>query len=85
MNTQCPRPHGLSELSSVSFSPLPTPSSSKSGSGSGTLGPYLLTTALDGTAKLWQILQAKKSEHGKLSHPISSLPIVSTKMSNIIT
>ncbi|KAI9638599.1 WD40-repeat-containing domain protein [Dioszegia hungarica] len=57
VNTQFPRPHGITEISSLAFSPLNTPTSPAL--------PYLLSTAIDGTAKLWQVRQSKKSEHGK--------------------
>lgn len=68
VNTQYPRPHGVSEISSITFSQIPsfsdTYSSSKpSPSSSG--NPYLLTTGNDGTAKIWNVRQAKNTEHGE--------------------
>ncbi|KIR96746.1 NET1-associated nuclear protein 1 (U3 small nucleolar RNA-associated protein 17) [Cryptococcus deuterogattii 2001/935-1] len=66
VNTQFPRPHGTSSISSVTFSPVlsATGTSSKSIS---TPNPYLLTTSNDGVAKIWQVRQSKRSEQGKVT------------------
>ncbi|KAK8869934.1 hypothetical protein IAR55_000502 [Kwoniella newhampshirensis] len=66
VNTQFPRPHGTSNVSSVTFSPNPISSSTLSKASSFT-NPYLLTTSVDGVAKVWQVRQSKKSEQGKVS------------------
>lgn len=59
VNTQFPKPHGFSEITNLAFSPLNTETSPAL--------PYLLTAATDGSARLWHVRQAKKSEHGKSS------------------
>lgn len=56
VNTQFPRPHGTSDITSIAFS-------SAMAGVAGT--PYLITSATDGSAKLWQVRQARKSEHGE--------------------
>ncbi|WVO12741.1 hypothetical protein L204_100349 [Cryptococcus depauperatus] len=65
VNTQYPKPHCTSNLSSLIFSPLRTMSGIPK---SNFLpNPYLLTTSTDGIAKLWHVKQLKKNGQGKAS------------------
>ncbi|WVQ78204.1 hypothetical protein IAT38_000287 [Cryptococcus sp. DSM 104549] len=66
VNTQFPRPHSISDVTSVTFSPIPAPTSTSSKAALAP-NPYLLTTSANGVAKLWHVRQAKKSEQGKVS------------------
>ncbi|WVR05059.1 hypothetical protein IAU60_002071 [Kwoniella sp. DSM 27419] len=66
VNTQFPRPHGTNNVTSVVFSPVPEPVSDSS-TGSPVAMPYLLTASADGTAKLWNVRQSRKSQQGKVS------------------
>lgn len=66
VNTQFPRPHGTSDISSVTFSPTPSAPGTSSNPVS-TPDPYLLTTSTDGVAKIWHVRQSGKSEQGKQS------------------
>ncbi|WVQ70239.1 uncharacterized protein L199_008465 [Kwoniella botswanensis] len=66
VNTQFPRPHGSSNVTSVVFSPISQPSSTSSNS-SILPTPYLLTASSDGVAKIWQVRQSKKSQNGKVA------------------
>jgi NET1-associated nuclear protein 1 (U3 small nucleolar RNA-associated protein 17) len=66
INTLFPRPHGTSDVSSISFSAPPASISSTPISlASAIAAPYLLTTGVDGSVKLWQAREAKKSEQGE--------------------
>ncbi|KAK4689971.1 NET1-associated nuclear protein 1 (U3 small nucleolar RNA-associated protein 17), partial [Tremellales sp. Uapishka_1] len=88
VNTQFPRPHAASDISTITFSPLPksTPSPSR---GVALPTPYLLTTSIDGTAKIWQVRQAKKSDHVfwamRSSFNYRNLPIYSAAFSSDAT
>ncbi|OWZ80139.1 NET1-associated nuclear protein 1 (U3 small nucleolar RNA-associated protein 17) [Cryptococcus neoformans Tu401-1] len=66
VNTQFPRPHGTSDISSVIFSPTPSVPGASSHSVSAP-NPYLLTTSNDGVARIWRVRQSRKSEQGKVS------------------
>nr|XP_018263992.1 uncharacterized protein I303_03870 [Kwoniella dejecticola CBS 10117]OBR86150.1 hypothetical protein I303_03870 [Kwoniella dejecticola CBS 10117] len=61
VNTQFPRAHGLSPLTSVVFSPIQQGSDTSS-SESSFAHPCLLTASADGVAKIWQIRQSKVSQ-----------------------
>jgi NET1-associated nuclear protein 1 (U3 small nucleolar RNA-associated protein 17) len=65
VNSQFPGPHDLAKISSIAFSPVPMTSVPSTVSAPNY--PYLLTTAKDGTAKIWQVRQARKSEHGEFT------------------
>ncbi|WWC85348.1 uncharacterized protein L201_000211 [Kwoniella dendrophila CBS 6074] len=67
VNTQFPRPHGMSPIVSTAFSPLPQPTSTSSDT-SVVPTPYLLTASTDGTAKIWHVRQLKRSQQGKFAN-----------------
>lgn len=53
INTQYPRPHGADNITALAFGPSGTE-------------PFALTASSNGTVKIWQVRQAKRSEQGKL-------------------
>lgn len=68
VNTQSPRPHGISDITTIAFSPIPSAASASSTSSTSQANPYFLTTSIDGTAKIWHVRQAKNTEHGEFSY-----------------
>lgn len=52
INTQYPRPHETDDITALSFGTLDDQ-------------PYALTAGAHGTVKVWQVRQARKSEHGE--------------------
>ena len=75
--TQIPRPHGPCDLSTVTFSPLARRGAT---SASPRLSTLLVTTAVDGTAKVWQVRQAKKGDDGELFPSCRSSSLSCLKM-----
>ncbi|ORY22761.1 hypothetical protein BCR39DRAFT_550862 [Naematelia encephala] len=76
INTQLPRPHGAEDVTSLVFS-SPVASASVAG---GAAMPYLLTSASDGSVKIWHIRAVKKAEEGMSefpSHLISAFVAIS--------
>lgn len=61
MSTQFPKPHGVADITKVSFSPAPA----SEGSSTSAAQPYILTASADGAAKLWQVRQVKKTDQGE--------------------
>lgn len=55
VNTQYPRPHGNDNVTTLAFGPSGTE-------------PYSLTASINGTVKIWQVRQAKRSEQGESTH-----------------
>jgi len=65
VSTQFPKPHGTADITKVAFSPAPA----SEGSSTTAAQPYLLTASADGTAKLWQVRQVKKTDQGEFNLP----------------
>lgn len=83
LNTQHPQPHGASPITHVVFGPVPVASQAPRAPKP---NPLALTVAADGTAKLWQVRQAKKSDQGESSCSTSLIPACPPlRMKNLIT
>ncbi|WVW83264.1 hypothetical protein I302_105283 [Kwoniella bestiolae CBS 10118] len=72
VNTQFPRPHGTSPITSVIFSPIAQPFGTSSNN-SILPTPYLLTASADGMAKIWQVRQSKNVQTGKVASSQSAI------------
>ena len=64
ISTQLPRPHAAADVTKVIFSPT-TPSTTQ---------PYLLTTSIDGVAKLWHVREAKRTDQGECDFFLRNFP-----------